>query len=297
MVYRSSTTKSARRTRAEQDALDAALYNLADTYRPATVRALFYRASVAGLVPKDKTKGYRVVQRRLVALREARVIPYGWITDSARVVRRQNRWEDPEHFVEEVASFYRRDYWADSPVRVEVWLEKDALSGVLYPTVVTEWGLELFITRGFASVSYLQSAAEETRADGRPVVVYVLTDLDPSGVDIARKVAEKLPRRAEGVEVTVSRLAVTPEQVKALTLPTRPNKTGDARAKGFEKLYSIESVELDAIPPDTLRRMVSDAIALHADPERIAQLKRIEQLERESFAESFSYGTDGSKYW
>lgn len=281
-AYSTSPIKRTRRSRDDVEQLDRALCQIVEADPPMTVRQVFYQATVRGLVPKDETKGYRVVQRRLVILREARLIPYTWITDNARMVRRVNRWEDTDHFASEVASFYRRDYWARSPVRVEVWLEKDALAGVLYPVVVTEWGLELFVTRGFASVSYLQSAAEDSRADGRPAFIYVLTDLDPSGVGIARKIAEELSRRAEGVEMTVRRLAVTPEQVEEMSLPTRPTKKTDTRAKKYEAEYGTDSVELDAIPPSVLRRMVSNAIARHADTAEHRRLKQIEQLERES---------------
>jgi hypothetical protein len=249
-----------------------------------TVRQVFYLATTRGLVPKDEAKGYRVVQRRLVHLRETGVIPYGYITDNVRMVRRLSRWQDPSDFAQDVAALYRRDYWARSPVRVEVWLEKDALAGVLTPIVVQEWGLELFVTRGFASLSYLQSAAEAARVDGRPTYVYVLTDLDPSGVDIARTVAQELTRRASPTPVTVQRLAVTLEQVRALNLPSRPTKKQDTRAARFEATYGVESTELDAIPPATLRRMVSDAIAQHADADEIDRLKRIEKLERDSLA-------------
>lgn len=284
-LYGTSPVKRTRRTRGALDLLDHALIEIARAHPPVTVRQVFYLATTRGLVPKDEAKGYRVVQRRLVALRAAGLIPYGWITDNARMVRRLNRWQDPEHFAGQVASFYRRDYWAHSDVRVEVWLEKDALAGVLYPVVVTEWGLELFVTRGFASVSYLEAAAEDTREDGRPTFVYVLTDLDPSGVDIARKIAEELPQRAPQVEVTVSRLAVTLEQVEAMNLPTRPTKQTDTRAKKFEARYGTGSVELDAIPPEQLRGMVSEAIAQHSDPAELARLKRVERLERESLAE------------
>jgi hypothetical protein len=285
--YGTSPIKRSRRSKQEQGHLDTALVELVRAHPPVTVRQVFYLATTRGLVPKDEAKGYRVVQRRLVALRAAGVIPYHWITDNVRMVRRLNRWQDPEHFASEVASFYRRDYWAHSPVRVKVWLEKDALAGVLYPVVVQEWGLELFVTRGFASVSYLEAAAEDTREDGRPTFVYVLTDLDPSGVDIARKIAEELPRRAPEVEVSVSRLAVTPEQVRALGLPTRPTKKTDTRARKFEARYGTGSVELDAIPPDTLRQMVRDAIERHADTAKLARLKQVERLERESLADTW----------
>ena len=83
----------------------------------------------------------------------------------------------PEDYAQVAAEFYRRNYWAESPVKVEVWLEKDALAGVLVPTVVEECGLNLHVTRGYASVSYLQSAADFIRQDDRPTYVYLLRGL------------------------------------------------------------------------------------------------------------------------
>ena len=289
-LYGTSPIKRTRRTQDDVKQLDGALYQIIEVDPPMTVRQVFYQATVRGLVPKDEAKGYRVVQRRLVALRAEGMVPYGWITDNARMVRGLDRYSDLEDFAAQSAQLYRRDYWSRSNVRVEVWLEKDALAGVLYPVVVGEWGLDLFVTRGFASVSYLEAAAEDAREDGRPTFVYVLTDLDPSGVDIARKIAEELPRRAPDVEMTVRRIAVTPEQVEAMRLPTRPTKQGDTRAKKFEAQYGTGSVELDAIPPSTLRQMVSSVIAQHADTAEHRRLKQIEALERESLIKGFGGG-------
>ncbi len=70
-VYGTSPIKRTRRTRAEIEALDEALVEIVYDFSPATVRQVFYQAVNRGLIPKSETKGYRVVQRRLVALREA----------------------------------------------------------------------------------------------------------------------------------------------------------------------------------------------------------------------------------
>ncbi len=137
-TYRPSPIKRSRRTRAELAELDWSLAEIVAEIEPATVRQIFYQAVVRGLVPKDEAKGYKLVQRRLVKLRETGEIPYGWITDNVRIVRGHNRYDGPEDYARVAAEFYRRDYWADSPVNVEVWLEKDALAGVLVPVVVEE---------------------------------------------------------------------------------------------------------------------------------------------------------------
>ena len=95
-VYGPSPIKRGRRTRAELEELDGALALIVEEIEPATVRQVFYQAVVRGLVPKDEARGYKLVQRRLVKLRECGEIPYGWITDNVRVVRGYNRYGSPD---------------------------------------------------------------------------------------------------------------------------------------------------------------------------------------------------------
>jgi hypothetical protein len=285
-VYGTSPIKRTRRSRAEIEALDAALVEIVDEFSPVTVRQEFYQAVNRGLVPKSETKGYRVVQRRLVALRESWEIAHGSIVDGTRYVHGYRRYHDLDEFTTYAAGLYRKDYWATSEVNVEVWLEKDALKGVLVPTVVNECGLGLHVTRGFASITYLQEASEDIDRDGRPTYVYVLTDFDPSGVSIAQKVEEELTARAPLSDITVKRLAVDREQIERWNLSTRPTKATDTRAAKFRRLHGTDSVELDAIPPDELRKLVKDAIDGHMEPWRLEQFRMVER-ERQTLRSMF----------
>jgi hypothetical protein len=286
-VNGTSTIKRTRRSRAEIEALDDALREIVDQFRPVTVRQVFYQAVNRGLVPKSETKGYRVVQRRLVALRESGHIPHGYIVDGTRYVHGHRRYHDLDEFTTYAAGLYRKDYWSTSEINVEVRLEKDALKGVQVPTVVNECGLGLHVTRGFASITYLQEAAEEIELDGRPTYVYVLTDFDPSGVSIAEKVEEELKARTPDSEIVVERLAVDRAQIDRWNLPTRPTKASDTRAAKFWRLYGTDSVELDAIPPDELRKLVRDAIDGHMEPWRLRQFRMVEREERETLRSMF----------
>jgi hypothetical protein len=286
-AYGTSPIKRTRRTRAEIEALDNALMEIVEDFSPATVRQVFYQAVNRGLVPMSETKGYRVVQRRLVALRESGEVPYGSIFDGTRYVTGHNRYRDLTQFTEYAAGLYRKDYWDTADVNVEVWLEKEALKGVLIPTVVNECGLGLHVTRGFASITYLQEAAEDIEMDGRPTYVYVLTDFDPSGVSIAEKVESELTARAPGSEIHVKRLAVDREQIERWSLPTRPTKSSDTRARKFRQLHGTESVELDAIPPDRLRALVREAIDAHMEPWRLEQFRMVEREERDKLRQMF----------
>ena len=156
---RDDSVKRRRRTKAELERLDEALYQIVDEQRPMTIRGAFYQAEVRDLVPKDET-GYDVVQRRLYLLRTTGILPYGWITDGARIVHGHRRWDGVHDFAEEAARLYRRDYWARAAERIEVWIEKDALAGVIKPVVINEWGLDLWVSRGFSSITYLENAAD-----------------------------------------------------------------------------------------------------------------------------------------
>jgi hypothetical protein len=171
--------------------------------------------------------------------------------------------------------------WDEQDAYVEIWCEKDTLAGVLLAET-ERWDVPLMVCRGFASETYLHNAAEAIHEWDRPTWLYLMTDHDPSGLGIAAHV-ERIIRGflPAGFPVTVERLAVTPDQIAAWQLPTRPTKSSDSRAKGF----AGESVELDAIPPATLRGIVREAIERHIDPEALARTWQVESLERETLYE------------
>jgi hypothetical protein len=76
--------------------------------------------------------------------------------------------------------------------------------------------------------------------------------------------------------VEFERIAVTPQQITAMGLPTRPTKASDSRAAKFLG----ESVEVDAIPASTLRQIVRDAIEQHLDPRMLRLTRAVEASER-----------------
>ncbi len=93
--------------------------------------------------------------------------------------------------------------------------------------------------------------------------------------------------RAPDSEIIVERLAVDREQVDRWNLPTRPTKSSDTRAAKFRRLHGTDSVELDAIPPDELRKLVRDAIDGHMEPWRLEQFRMVEREERETLRSMF----------
>jgi hypothetical protein len=172
---------------------------------------------------------------------------------------------------------YRRDLWIDQEVHVEVWSEKDAIRGVVYP-VTAEYDVPLLISRGFGSETFLYDTAEEINDEGRPGVIYQLGDHDPSGVAAWDDIQRKLRYFVEDdIELVFERIAVTTEQIIHMDLPTRPTKQSDTRAAKFEG----ESVEVDAIPSSALRDLVREAIEQWIDPEALQLTRVAEESERQ----------------
>jgi hypothetical protein len=241
---------------------------------PMTVRQVFYQASIHGLVDKTEA-GYAKVQTDLALLRRAGDMPYGWLADNTRWQRKPFSHDSIADALHDTARLYRKSLWANADSYVEVWLEKDALAGVVYPATDL-YDVPLMVARGYASLSFLHSAAEFIAGLRVPTHIYHLGDYDPSGLDAGRKIDETLRELAPKAEIHFERLAVTPAQIRAWDLPTRPTKTTDSRARGFGPI----SVELDAIKPATLRALVDEAIEQHLPRHELRVLKAAEESER-----------------
>jgi hypothetical protein len=219
-----------------------------------TVRGVFYQCcSVYGVVEKTDA-GYDKVQAQVLKLRRHGVVPWSFIADGTRWVRQQATFDSTEEALQETARMYRRNLWRSQKRRVEVWLEKEALAGLLTVTVYG-WGVSLMVSRGQASDSYVYAAAQAAQAawveHGDETIVLALYDSDSYGRGSIATIEEKLDNYSDGAPISVRLLAVTDEQILEWQLPTRPGKALDE---------GRPVVELDAIPPDKLISLVSDAI-------------------------------------
>ena len=274
-INQSSPTKRSRRTRRQVDELKGLLYRVVKAYRPVTVRQAYYRMVAIGAIDKTEAEYQNTVVRLLGLMRRSGELPFSWIADHTRWMRKPESFDSMEDALQMTASVYRRELWTSQPSYVEVWLEKDALAGVIF-TVTSQWDVPLMVTRGYPSLTFLHSAADELRMLRRPAYLYYLGDHDPSGVDIPRKVEEGLREFAPNAEIYFKRLAVTEAQIDVWNLPTRPTKRSDSRAKNFKG----GSVEVDAIEPAVLRQIVGDAIESHVDRNELNVLKVAEESER-----------------
>jgi hypothetical protein len=287
-TYEASLLKRHRSTKAEVEKRRDALFYIVAEMRPMTVRQVYYQATVRGVVEKTEA-GYVKVQTDLVQMRRAGDLSYDWLTDNTRWQRKPRTFDSVEEALKETARLYRKALWTKADAYVEVWPEKDALAGVIWP-ITTQYDVPLMVARGYASLSFLHTAAEYINGLTVPAYIYHLGDFDPSGVNAGEKIEETLRDLAPNAEIYFERIAVTPGQIEALELPTRPTKTSDTRSKGFG---SIISVELDAIDPNTLRSIVLAAIEQHLPSEQFEVLRAAEESERELIARLVADRTGG----
>jgi hypothetical protein len=287
------------------ESIREAIFSTLAEDRPMTVRQVFYALTTQGVIAKTEAEYKSTVCRLLAELRRSGDVPYAWLADATRWQRRPTTFSSAEEALQRTASTYRRALWDDHPDTVEIWLEKEALAGVLVDTTI-EWDVPLMVTRGYPSMSFLHSAAEAIKArsdEGQHTHIYYFGDRDPSGVDIDRAVVDGIGESLEsldpflharrlaaglfGMEIfdsaeafhdhaTFTRVAVTEEQIAAWDLPSRPTKRSDSRSKSFKG----NSVELDAIPSSMLRELAAKSIERHVDQHQLAVLRKTEAEER-----------------
>ena len=274
-VYAACRTNGNHATKREMHERQEALIEIVNDVMPCTVRQVYYQATVRGVVDKTEA-GYDKVQRALVDLRRSGRIPYRNITDNTRWQIKPRTFDSAHDALEQTARLYRRAVWSDVDAYVEVWLEKDALAGVVEP-VTSKYDVPLMVARGFSSLSFLHVSGEDIAALEKPAYIYHLGDHDPSGVCAAHKIEQTLREFAPDAEIHFERLAVLPRQIRKWHLPSRPTKKSDSRAKKFNG----DSVELDSIHPDTLRAIVEDAITQHLPSDQMRVLEVAEESERD----------------
>lgn len=270
-----TTTNRYRRSKMEILNLETEIYNILSSEYPMTLRQLFYRLVSNGTIEKKENE-YNAIIERTKQMRLSNKIPFYFITDSTRWTMKPNTYSSLAKMLKNQQQLYRRSLWDDQPEYIEIWSEKDAISSVLY-TETERYDIGLHVTRGYASLTYLMNAAETIRRINKPTTIYFFGDRDPSGVDIQRNVEKRLREFAPKAIIDFVLVAVTEQQIVDFKLLTRPTKQTDSRAKTFVG----DSVEVDAIPPLTLRKMAKECIEKHLDFHQLALTQKIEDEEKE----------------
>jgi hypothetical protein len=279
-AYRACPT---RRTKAEIDDIKAAIKTVLEDDWPMTVRQVFYQLVARNVIEKTERDYQSTVIRLLTDMRMNGQVSFDRIIDESRRRRENQTYDNIADAARDTARFYRRNALKACPDYVEVWCEKEALAGII-EDAASEYDVPIIVSKGMPSLTQLYGTAREIylAADaGKETYIYQFGDHDPSGVLIPQTIERRLDELCQKFDCPapiIERVALTEEQIDEFNLPTRPTKRqGNSHANTFEG----DSVELDALPPAELRRMVRDVIEQHISEHELLTLRAAEESERD----------------
>lgn len=245
-----------------------------------TLRQLYYQIVARDLFPDDRTwvntggnkwkrdpngtknadPNYDWLGGIMSDARMAGLVDWNHLIDRTRNLKDLEHFVDAEDALTKLAGWYHVDMWENQAVRPEVWVEKDALVGVIQP-ICQRLDVPFFSCRGYTSMSEMWGAGQRLarhHAAGYDTHIIHLGDHDPSGVDMTRDIFDRLEVFMGGTEV--NRIALTMEQIEEHQPPPNPAKVTDSRAKAYIKRFGHKSWELDALQPTTLAGLIEGAV-------------------------------------
>lgn len=246
-----------------------------------TLRQLFYQFVSRSWLPNTQVK-YKWLGGIINDARLAGQIDWSRLVDRTRFLRERPHWRNPAEIIDVCAAQFRIDKWQDQDYRPEVWIEKDALIGVVEP-VSQELDVPCFSCRGYVSASEMWSAARRMQVhanNNQQPVIFHLGDHDPSGIQMTEDIRKRL-NDVFNVEVEVRRIALTMEQVEEFNPPPNPAKETDARFQQYQAEYGDECWELDALDPTTLANLIRQHVEGVRNDDRWEEAEEQESRHRE----------------
>lgn len=263
------------------DAANAILAEYSEAGYNLTLRQLYYQFISRDLFPdsyvseegtKNNVKSYNKLGDIISNAREGGLIDWNFITDRGRQVESNPHWHNPRRFMDAVAPQFAIDVWRDQEFRMEVWVEKDALSEVI-ARACEPLDIPYMACKGYMSASAMWEAAHNrmlrhwNEYDQRTVVLH-LGDHDPSGIDMTRDIEARLDMFSSQYDgnadnpchIEVQRIALTMDQVQQYQPPPNPAKETDSRFAQYQELYGDESWELDALEPQTIVELIESSV-------------------------------------
>lgn len=230
-----------------------------------TLRQLYYQL-VSQAIIKNKQSEYAKLSSLLVKGRMAGVVDWDAIEDRIRIPYIPYYAYSAGNAISDIANQFRLNRMENQKKYIEVWVEKDALSGVL-KRVTEKYHVRLMINRGYSSCTAMHDAFqrfEKAYTNGKDNIIFYLGDHDPSGIDMVRDIRDRL--FAFGDDYTkIERVALTDKQIKKYNPPSNPAKIDDPRAKEYIEAFGDTSWEVDALEPKVLNKIVANKIIKNID--------------------------------
>ena len=246
-----------------------------------TLRQLYYRFVAAAAI-ENTERSYKRIGSIINDARLAGLLSWEAIEDRGRELVSPPFWASPAAVLRSAARGFALDRWADQETRVEVWVEKQALEGIVGQAADSRQ-CPYFSCKGYTSQSAMWRAAMRHAAyaeQGQESVIIHLGDHDPSGIDMTRDITERI-NLLFGVDVTIVRIALNRDQIDEYDPPPNPAKMTDSRFKAYANEHGDESWELDALEPAVLHELIVDTIDEYCDESAYMDVVYEEQRERE----------------
>jgi hypothetical protein len=234
-----------------------------------TLRQLYYQFVSRDLIPNNQRE-YKKLGEAVAAGRRAGLIDWDRIVDRTRNLHRHATWSGPAAIVAACASQFAVDLWAGQPYRPEVWVEKDALVGVLQ-VACDPLQVPYFSCRGYTSDSEAWSAAQRLggyrrASGGQAPVVFHLGDHDPSGIDMTRDITDRIKLFSRG-PCPSSGSPSTATRSSEYGPPPNPAKATDSSFAAYQAIARRrESWELDALSPAVIGDLIAGAVRELIEP-------------------------------
>lgn len=226
-----------------------------------TIRQLYY-VLVTENVIANKERSYKNLIATMTLARLAGLVDWLAFEDRTRGLRDFPSWDTEDEIIRGAAQQFRRDKWKTQKHRPEVWVEKQALEGVI-SSICSDIEVPFFTCRGYNSSSEMWNGAQRLARhirDGKTPIVYYLGDHDPSGIHMPKDIADRVHEFIM-LDKVINRIALNMSQVRQMKLPPNPAKKTDSRYRAYASKFGDDSYELDAMNPKTLRDLIMGHVA------------------------------------
>mgnify|MGYP000190278712 CR=1 FL=1 len=111
-----------------------------------SLRQLYYQLVSRDII-KNVVQEYKGLSELLTDGRMAGIVDWEAIEDRVRVPSKPGSWDTPADILVSAYHSFRLDRMKGQSTYIELWVEKDAISGVLKP-ITRKYGINLLVNRG-----------------------------------------------------------------------------------------------------------------------------------------------------
>lgn len=277
-----------------------------------TLRSIYYKFVARNLFPdewtwtlagkkwvkdpsgtKNAEPNYERLGDLVSEARLAGMIDWAMVHDRTRGLAGDPTWVKPSELIAQAMLQYQIDKWKNQKHYAEIWIEKDALVGMI-SGVCSGLGVKYLSCRGYTSQSEMWRASQRLlrhKADGKEIHIIHLGDHDPSGIDMSRDIKERLQLFTSGA-VHVQRVALNMAQIRRMNPPPSPAKVADSRYRAYMEEFGDNSWELDAMEPAAMADVITRAVDQYRDMDLWKEAMQTEERGKKTLEMLVEHFTD-----